>query len=971
MSQLYLVKDKKGRIFGPWTEEEICFHIEEGELKGNELFSDYPAGKWQALSASPVFYKKIISKLHSDTKSSYTKEERESLSEPLTNEEHETLEPTRILKVDEKQSSPQKKKVKIKLSREFREEVLEEEGFEDVIDMEPGGKPVRPFQRFFRYGLFAGAGLVLILLLMFLPAGEKSAGLQPERLSAPHATGAKITKEDFRKRFKASLILYKEGSIDSYLKIQKEYSALLSAFPKEVSLYPLLCLVHLELWPFAYQDTKDRQSLQRALNLSQKNDKSKMSFRFCLATHSYINKDFKQAVKMTDYLLGHEKKAISSQFLFYLKAQSLRKLKLEKKALSLLNTVIELDPEWMAPRLSKAGLYYQNQQYSLAIQEYQKILKIYSNHISALVWLGVLQYKQLRQAENSEQTLTKAFSKSPRKTAPDILFAAYMALANIYYNQNKEEELLKYTKKAYALFPSDPDVIKLKNSVKNEKTFSEVKVESRALIYKGAMLMDQGDCLKAVKNFTEAYQFTKSGLAALKAGECYWSLGSAGESIRWLKKAINAEEGLLDASLLLSDYLSRLYQFDYARDVLSSVVRRYPNNPDLFKAYSKVAFRQEYYNQTIAYGGRALNFYPHDVETLVLLSRSHFALEEVHLAYSYAKKAISKNPNDSSAQISYALILDYMGGEEDTEGYLRKMIQKFPTVFEYHQALGEYFYNKEKYEKAREELELLTSKNPKLKEAYMYLGLVYTELGLKNKKYYKQYYDEAVRQFREASLLDLSDVQPFFYVGRIHLNRGNYDLALKEFNKVATANPNYPLIHYYRGLTILNQGSADSLDEALKSAQTEAVKNPNHYLPYKLAGDVYRLKSSQSFSNERERKKIYNLCAKEYQKALKHVKKSIEVSMNLLICYKGAGHLDLALDLANSLTKEEGLSGYPEIYREIGIIFEFKEEYERASSYYETYFQLKPGAKDRAEIERRIAFLIEKKKRLMEPEGGE
>ena len=965
MSQLYLVKDKKGRIFGPYTEEEICFHIEEGELKGNEQFSNYPTGKWQPLSASSVFYKKIISKLNRVEKTTQSNDELSNLSDNVTSEEQETLEPTRILKVDLKESPSKKKKVKIKLSREFRDEVLKEEGFDDVIDMEPLADKKNIFsKKLLRYSLFAGSAFLLLLILVLNPSGEKTDKLKPERLLAPYKTRSKIKKEQLKDQFKTAFAFYKKASIPNYLKAQKIYVELLESFPKESSLYPLLCLVHLEIWPFSYQDTKDKQSLQRVLNLVQKEDQSKKNARFCLAVNFYIKKDFQAVIKLTNDLLNQSENIVNPAFIFYLQAQALKNSKSEKKALSLLDTAIKLEPKWIAPRLLKANIYYQNQQYNPAIREYQKILKTYPDHISALIRLGILEYKHLKQIKKSQSTLIKAFSQKSQKTAPDILFDAYLILANIYYNQGKKKELLNHTKKAYALRPDSADVIKLKNQINNKKAFEKIRVESRALIYKGDLLVDQENCLKAIKHFTEAYKFTRSGLAAFKTGQCYWKLGATGQSIRWLKRAVNVEPNLLDAHLTLSDYLSQLYQFDYARDILNSVIRRYPNNPDVYKAYSKVAFRSEFYNQAIAYGGRVLSFYPHDITTLVLLSRSHFALEEVNLAHSYAKKAINQNPNDSSAQISYALILDHTAGDIDTVTHLRNKIEEHPQNFEYHQALGEHFYNQEQYDKAREELELLAAKNPKLKSVYILLGLTYTELSLKNKKYF----EIAIKNFREAALLDLSDVKPAFYVGQIHLNNGSYDLAHKEFNKVIQVNPNYPLIHYYFGLSILKKGGAESLDQALKAAQTEAVKNPEHYLPYKLAGDVYRLKSTQSFNKELNRKKMYSLCAKEYQKALKYAERSIEISMNLLLCYKGSGNIDKGLELANNLIKEDGLSGYPDVYREIGVIFEFKEEYEKARDNYNKYFQLKPSAKDRVEIERRISSLMEQKKKLTQPE---
>jgi len=60
--KLWLVKDKRGRIFGPYNEQEICVPIEDGEFKEEEFFSPYPTEKWKPLSAHPVFYDKVLAK---------------------------------------------------------------------------------------------------------------------------------------------------------------------------------------------------------------------------------------------------------------------------------------------------------------------------------------------------------------------------------------------------------------------------------------------------------------------------------------------------------------------------------------------------------------------------------------------------------------------------------------------------------------------------------------------------------------------------------------------------------------------------------------------------------------------------------------------------------------------------------------------------------------------------------------------
>ena len=140
--------------------------------------------------------------------------------------------------------------------------------------------------------------------------------------------------------------------------------------------------------------------------------------------------------------------------------------------------------------------------------------------------------------------------------------------------------------------------------------------------------------------------------------------------------------------------------------------------------------------------------------------------------------------------------------------------------------------------------------------------------------------------------------------------------------------------------------------------------NLNHFLSYKLSGDIYNLKAEGIFEDPEEQRVHYELCAKEYQKALKYVKKDIDISLKLIKCYKGAGDMDMALDFALQTITEEGLSGYGEIYKEIGSIYEVRGEYEKARTYYDSYFSLYPRAEDRRAIENRIKRLISGKQSL-------
>ena len=957
MDKLWLVKDKKGRIFGPYNEKEICFHIEDGEFTGEELFSKYPTGKWKPLSAHPVFYEKVLSKINESGSS-----DSSLPTKSLDSTDSGSTEPIEATRIIAPKTSSKKEKVKIKLSKEFKKEILEEETFNDVIKMENiNQKFFDSLKQSIKTPILILIALIAALLFYyFLNASTKSVKGDSIRLLAPSRINNLTQKEALEKEKKA-LLLYLNSTFSHYLEAQNLYVQVLSANNKNPLPYMFLCLIHLELWPFSYQDTKDKQTLKKTLSLVQKFDSSKAYVDICKSTKALIDKKFELVLMITDRLETSNTE-IQPAFIYYLKAKALNNLNKSKEAYSILQTTSILESKWIAPYMLQAEIKHQNKEYELAFPIYQKILTIHKNHPSAKLRLGSLEYK-FKNFNKSEKTLRSVLDKLNDWIEPDILFEAYIALANIYVQKNEEKLAVKYSNLAYSLYPNHLEMTKLKTKLKDSANFENTKVKAKGLIYKGDFFFNQGDCLSAKIEYEKAYKASKSGLAALKLGQCYWQTGASGQAIRWLKRAINSDNQLLEAYFLLADYLSNLFNFESAAEILDAVKKISPNNADLFKAYARLAFHQKKYKSTIAWAERSLKIYTFDIEVYILLSQSYLKLGKGSKAFSYAKKAIEENINSDQAQIAYALTLDIANEGYSTEQYFKELITKFPSTVEYQQALGEYYFNKNDYEKAQIEFEKIISSQPKFKAAYIYLGRIHSELSLKhaNKSHH---YKQAVKYFIEASLSDISDPNPIFYLGKTYLDHEDYQLAENEFRKILNINSNYPMIQYYIGLVNFYQKGEENLEEALKFARIQSAKNPNNFLPYELAGDIYKLKSKGAFSNNQEKKNSYELCAKEYQKALKYLTNDLQISMSLLECYKGAGNLDLALQLTNQLKNEKGLSGHPEIYKEMGGIFEQKENYEKARTHYIKYFQLKPGAKDRKTISDRIEKLIREKNSL-------
>ena len=766
-----------------------------------------------------------------------------------------------------------------------------------------------------------------------------------------------------------AFLLYLNGTVSNYLKAQRHFVRILESHPDKLEIYPYLCLIYLEIWPFAYQDTKDKKALKHTVNLISQKDGTRSHSDVCKSAQAFIDNKFEKTLTLANVSLNMSTQK-SPIFYYYIKARALKQLHKLTEAQSYLQSIHQLRPKWLAPYMLSAEIFYDQKQYALAGKVYQKILSIFPEHTSAGLRMGVLEYRYLKKPQKSAERLQAILRSLSDFVLPNILLESYLTLANIYWKQNNEKGTLEYINKAYALEPSHPDVVLLKSKLKGQTNFENTQVQARGLLYKGDLLANQGKCSEALNYFKRAYTAgrKRNPKAAVRAAQCYWKSGVYGLAVQWLKRAINADGKFLEAYFILSAYLSELYDFESAKEVLRAVKIHKPSNYDLFKAYAILAFRQKQYQAAVTYAERSLQFYTSDVEVYILLSKTYRLLGDASKALSNAEKAI-KEDNSVEAQIVYAYALDVAYGFHRTEEYFNKLISNFPMIIEYPQALGEYYFEKNMHEKALAQFESLIERKSDFKPTYIQAGKIYSYLSAKKGGGAKEY-EKAIKYFLEAILLDVSDPEPLFQLGMAHLENKNYEVAEQEFEKILQINSNYPLLHYYIGLVNFYQAGEEDLDKALKFAKVQATKTPNNYLPYKLSGDIYRLRSKGAFADLQERRAVYDLCAKEYQKAIKYLKKDIEISLGLLECYKGSGNLDVALHFVLQLKGEEGLSGYPDIYREIGSIYEAKDQYEKALSYYMDYFKLNPGAEDRVTIERRINKLIKEKQKLSQPEEG-
>lgn len=207
---------------------------------------------------------------------------------------------------------------------------------------------------------------------------------------------------------------------------------------------------------------------------------------------------------------------------------------------------------------------------------------------------------------------------------------------------------------------------------------------------------------------------------------------------------------------------------------------------------------------------------------------------------------------------------------------LRQAEKLMPQVPGVRLNIGLVYYRQNEFLKAIPALESVVRDQPDSVQARHLLGLCYffTERWADSAKTLAPLWDQASGQLSylyvlsiaahragmkeldeksTAQLVKTGENSPEFhlFMGKAHLNLGQYDLALADFHEAEKANPKLTFVHFNLGLTYLKQQNYErARDEFLADAAVE----PDLALDYDQLGDVYSLlqKDNEAEKNYRQ-----------------------------------------------------------------------------------------------------------------------
>ena len=236
-------------------------------------------------------------------------------------------------------------------------------------------------------------------------------------------------------------------------------------------------------------------------------------------------------------------------------------------------------------------------------------------------------------------------------------------------------------------------------------------------------------------------------------------------------------------------------------------------------------------------------------------------------------------------------------------------------------------------------------------------------------------FDLAIQDFDKAIALKSDDAKAYYNRGVAYGAKGDYDHAIQDYNKVIALKPGHAEAYNNRGVVYKVKGDHDhaiqDYDKAIALNPDNAEAYNNRGVVYKVKGDhdhaiqdydkaiALKLDNAETYNNRGVaygEKGDHDHAIQDFDKAIALNPDHAVAYCNRGVAYGGKGDYDHAIqdfDKAIALNPD-----HAEVYRNRGVAYRKKDDLARAIQEYDKAIALKPDA-DEAYQNRGIAYVLQ------------
>lgn len=913
----WLIRMADRRELGPFTTSSILKLIRQGDLDGSEKIKRLPDGKWIAISREADFYDQLLL----------------TLQEPKDNKdskvEDQTFEETRI------QTTPHFQIDKEDTKKIIVEPVPENISYNPPTYIQTGSIESSSVKRsrrkkrssnrllsIFGLLLFCAGGALIYLFLSLEDKSERNDSIFKVPMTV---SSERLSDKEINIEVKKLIPLFESSRFNDLIRAQDGLIQILERAPLSSDTRGFLCLVHLSL---SYFVTPDSRAISLMSGFSQRTksiDPSGINSIYCELNRLSLTNESKKTRSLVEQSLNQSKFS-ETPVLFYFKAEALFEDFLAKEAVAYSNQVVKLWPNWKLGQIQNIKLNIEINNFLAAQNALDRLIQEEPLNIT----YQLLKAQNFFRSRKNKSEALEIFSKNLRlsenqQISPGLLAESHFYQTQLLLEKGDKDSAKVSLEKSIKLNPSNRRALEIWSELGGNKTAVLKGSRETDLLKLGERYLQNGNYLAAQAEFKTAFEVNpQNTIAAIKASQALWNLGQRAEAIEYGKQAVNTDLKMPAAYFNLAKLQSDQYNFKDAANTLALGSKNLGQHPEILRAYGYVESQRNNFQYAKDYYDRALKQNDADVDLLIESARVERKIGNLTEAQKKIIRAIELETLSVEAQVEYLNILYKLKGSNEAVMYIKDLINKFPSERDFRRALVEIELQAERFNDAKLNSEKLLEVEPRHKKNHMNYGLALQGLGL---------YNQAFKSFLQAAVLDPADAEPLVLAGLTNLLMNQPTSAMTQFQRAFNVNSDYPQIYYLLAKANFLAGNAE---KAISLLGDEKKKNPLIVDSYLLAAEIYTSRSE------------FVKCTQEYQQAMKIKPMGADVYVKTARCFRQSGNPDVAENMLNIAAGLE--SGFPEIFKEQGALFQQRGDRRAAIQSYEKYLSLSPNAYDRQEI---------------------
>ena len=229
-----------------------------------------------------------------------------------------------------------------------------------------------------------------------------------------------------------------------------------------------------------------------------------------------------------------------------------------------------------------------------------------------------------------------------------------------------------------------------------------------------------------------------------------------------------------------------------AEDDQKKLIELNPGDPKAYTSYADYFSGQKQYGKAIELYGKAVGIEPKNSGFYVARGTVYLLMKKSVEAAQDFQQAMDLKPEDDNMKEMLNGLLGYLGDPEEVRKFREERLKKDPKSAEYARDLGDYYFNREEYEKALTYFDQAIKLKPGDYELHNQKGLCYR---------YLDKYAEAAKEYEISMGLNKKDFYAPFYWGRAWGLSGDMKKELEGYTKSLEICPDYYWALNNRGWT--------------------------------------------------------------------------------------------------------------------------------------------------------------------------